>query len=152
MNGRKWVFAHNGTLYGYESKQLSSYLPEGSTDSEYAFCYLLDNIKNSKDTWETIIEVSNELSELGCFNYLLSNGEKLYAHASGLHYLQRKPPYDDIIAKVMDEDFKLLLGDKKSRDEKAVIIATNPLTNENWINMEKGRVYEFENGELNRTS
>ncbi|MDI6896824.1 class II glutamine amidotransferase [Methanocella conradii] len=155
LNGREWVFAHNGTLRDYKRKQLGSYLPEGSTDSEYAFCYLLEKIKKGQDTWKTIIEVSNELSELGSFNYLLSDGEKLYAHAFGkdLYYLQRKPPYDDIIAKVMDEDFKLLLGDKKSRNEKAVLIATNPLTNdENWISFKKGKVYEFENGELYRTS
>ncbi len=154
LYGREWVFAHNGTLYDYKSKQLGSYLPEGDTDSEYAFCYLLEKFKNGQDTWKTIIEVSNELSELGGFNYLLSDGKKLYAHASGntLYYLQRKPPYDDITAELIDEDFRITLGDKKSRDEKAVIIATNPLTNENWISMEESKVYEFENGELNRTS
>ena len=43
--GRHWVFAHNGQLRGVKRLPLHFYHPIGSTDSEHAFCWLLDHIR-----------------------------------------------------------------------------------------------------------
>jgi hypoxanthine phosphoribosyltransferase len=44
--GRTWVFAHNGYLTGIKRKPLTFYRPIGTTDSEHAFCYILDVVRS----------------------------------------------------------------------------------------------------------
>ncbi|MEM5777978.1 MAG: class II glutamine amidotransferase, partial [Candidatus Aenigmatarchaeota archaeon] len=39
-----WLFAHNGTVTEIKNKPLNRFKPEGETDSEYAFCYLLEKL------------------------------------------------------------------------------------------------------------
>ncbi len=46
LQGREYVFAHNGTLKEYKnSLNLGRFQPLGQTDSEYAFCYLLAQLE-----------------------------------------------------------------------------------------------------------
>jgi predicted glutamine amidotransferase len=40
--GRNWTFAHNGELKGIKKYPLTHYRPVGTTDSEHAFCWLMD--------------------------------------------------------------------------------------------------------------
>ena len=42
--GRYWVFAHNGDLKDFNPVLTGSYRPVGCTDSERAFCYLLQEL------------------------------------------------------------------------------------------------------------
>lgn len=42
--GRYWVFAHNGNLIDFNPELSGRYLPVGNTDSERAFCFLLDTL------------------------------------------------------------------------------------------------------------
>ncbi len=53
LKGKEYVFAHNGTLSNYRDKlKLERFEPVGNTDSEYAFCYLLDSIaKEGISNW-----------------------------------------------------------------------------------------------------
>src|SRR5437899_2148211 len=43
--GRYWVFAHNGDLKEFAPTLDGPFLPVGSTDSEAAFCYLLQQLR-----------------------------------------------------------------------------------------------------------
>src|SRR5206468_75456 len=43
--GRQWVFAHNGTLKRIWRRKLGRFEPIGDTDSEHAFCALLDGLQ-----------------------------------------------------------------------------------------------------------
>mgnify|MGYP001144069461 CR=1 FL=1 len=73
-----------------------------------------------------------ELSDTGGFNFLMSDGERLYAFLSGyneLHYVVRAPPHTRRVFMV-DEDFRVNLSEVKGKDEVATIIATRPLTDE----------------------
>lgn len=45
--GRYWVFAHNGDLKGFEPRLHSHFRPVGSTDSERAFCWILQELAKS---------------------------------------------------------------------------------------------------------
>ena len=45
--GKSWVYAHNGQLKGVKKQLLEYYRPVGSTDSEYALCYLLDQLRKT---------------------------------------------------------------------------------------------------------
>ena len=45
--GENWTFAHNGRLIGIKKKKLNYYKPIGTTtDSEHAFCWILDSIRS----------------------------------------------------------------------------------------------------------
>lgn len=141
---KNFVFAHNGTLYNFKNLILKKYFPEGSTDSEHSFCYLLENIENDM-SHKTIEKVANEINKLGTFNFLLSDGKFLYAYGdSSLFYVKRKSPFAKVV--LTDLNYEVNLAEIKSKDEKAVIVATEPLTrNENWQRI-KGLMV-FENGE-----
>src|SRR5689334_451880 len=43
--GRYWVFAHNGTLKDLPAAPGRFYRPVGATDSEAAFCHLLEHLR-----------------------------------------------------------------------------------------------------------
>ena len=43
--GENWVFAHNGNLVNLPVTETIFYQPIGTTDSETAFCYLLEQLK-----------------------------------------------------------------------------------------------------------
>ena len=43
--GRYWIFAHNGNLIEYQPDLDGSYMPVGQTDSERAFCHLLQTLR-----------------------------------------------------------------------------------------------------------
>ncbi len=46
MWGRQWIFAHNGDLHDFHPRLSGRFTPVGNTDSERAFCYLLDQLVN----------------------------------------------------------------------------------------------------------
>jgi len=155
LNGKEWVFAHNGTVEKIKKEfPLRDFKPIGETDSEYAFCLILDRIKKimeEKKIREIIEETAKEISQYGGFNFLLSNGECLFAFWSGhnsLYYLERKPPYKDFKVRLEDEDFSVTLSEMKDPDEKTVLISTKPLTDEKWIKFKPNKLYEFKEGEI----
>jgi predicted glutamine amidotransferase len=144
-----WVFAHNGTVKEIMNKseyKLENIKPEGETDSEYAFCYLLEKINNkSVSIRKTLFDEARKIKQHGNFNFLLSDGEILYAHGdNSLHYVQREAPFE--IVTLEDEQYSINLNEIKDADEKAVIIATEPLTeNEDWKKFVGVKI--FRNGE-----
>src|SRR5512142_2770998 len=99
--GRYWVFAHNGNLEHYRPRLHASFLPVGDTDSERAFCWLMQELAKAHAAVPSVDELSRTLAELlplpaayGSFNVLLSNGQALWAHAStSLYWLERRHPF-----------------------------------------------------------
>ena len=153
--GREWVFAHNGTLRG-QLPEPRFYEPVGETDSERAFCVIMDRLRElgkdaNHDEIRRVIEATaKEFSELGGFNFLMSDGERLYAFWSGhtsLYYLVRVPPHQEI-ARLKDEDFEIDLSELKGPDEMAVLVATTPLTDEHWTHFPRRKLLVFKNGLL----
>src|SRR5579883_136254 len=43
--GRAWTFAHNGQLRGVKRRPLALHRPIGTTDSEHAFCWMLERLR-----------------------------------------------------------------------------------------------------------
>lgn len=43
--GQYWIFAHNGNLLAFHPELDGSFLPVGLTDSERAFCWLLQSLR-----------------------------------------------------------------------------------------------------------
>ncbi|MEM3466227.1 MAG: class II glutamine amidotransferase [Candidatus Jordarchaeales archaeon] len=151
--GREWVFAHNGTLIG-KLPNPRFYEPIGETDSEKAFCLILDRLRelgrgaSIYEGVKCIEDAANEFAGYGGFNFLMSDGEHLYAFWSGyssLYYIIRVPPHMGVV-KLLDEDFEVDLSELKAEDEVATIIATRELTSEAWIRFPERRLMVFRDG------
>jgi glutamine amidotransferase len=153
--GRYWFFAHNGDLKDFHPALHGSFKPVGTTDSELAFCWLMQEINKAHATVPTPEELTHTLRELtpqiakhGTFNFLLSNGQALWAHAStNLHYVIREYPFTTVQLK--DEDVSVDLSELNGPEDKLVIVVTQPLTtNENWTAMAAGELKVFVEGSL----
>lgn len=93
LAGRVHVFAHNGNLVGIEragNLDFDRYRPVGTTDSEHAFCALLERIHGLwnpasappplEQRRSAVAEFAADLCRLGPANFLYSDGEVLFAH------------------------------------------------------------------------
>jgi glutamine amidotransferase len=151
--GRYWVFAHNGDLKDYAPRLHGHFRPVGNTDSELAFCWLMQELSKSHATVPSVPELSLTLRDLvptiarhGTFNFLLSNGQALWAHASTkLCYLVREYPFGEVQLK--DDDVRVDLSELNGPDDRVAIVVTEPLTtNETWTAMGAGELYTFVDG------
>lgn len=154
--GRHWSFCHNGDLKDFHPRLSGSYLPVGATDSERAFCWIMQELRRRFRTrrvppWSqlapVIAELADRIAAHGRFNFLLSDGLALYAHASTrLHWLQREHPFQT--AQLVDRDLTLDLSEANAPDDRMVLIATEPLTrNECWTPFGAGELRVFVDGE-----
>jgi len=158
LGGRIHVFAHNGHLAGIEQTCALSrqrFAPVGDTDSEYAFCVLMERLADlwlGRDTppslaerYEVVRRFAAEIGPLGPANFLYADGEALFAHGNkrtqektgkieppGLHWLTRtcrpdgEPQIDGL--------------DLKDGNQSVVLIASVPLTDEAWQPVREGEV------------
>lgn len=152
--GNYWVFAHNGNLENFQPNLIGPYQPVGATDSEKAFCLLLqtlrENFPNNKPSLEELYQVLQTtmdiLSNYGIFNCLLSNGEYLFIYCTTqLHYLVRQAPF--AAAHLVDEDITVDFQALTAQEDRVAIIATLPLTdNELWTRITPGKLLVFQDG------
>jgi predicted glutamine amidotransferase len=151
--GRYWVFAHNGDLKGFNPRLHAAFKPVGDTDSERAFCWLMQELAKSHAGVPTIDELTITLRELlpqpaahGTFNLLLSNGQALWAHCStALHCIERAHPFGQ--ATLSDDDVTVDFGTQTTPNDRVAVVATEPMTaNERWTAMAPGELRVFVSG------
>ena len=151
--GRYWVFAHNGDLKDYAPRLHGSFRPVGHTDSERAFCWLMQELAKSHASVPSIAELTLTLRELvpqiakhGTFNFLLSNGEALWAHASThLCYVVRQHPFGS--ATLRDGDLSVNFAEHAAPGDRVAVVVTTPLTqDETWTSIVPGELKVFVDG------
>ncbi len=151
--GRYWVFAHNGDLKDYAPRLHGHFRPVGDTDSEQAFCWLMQELAKAHASVPPVDELTRTLRELvprvaahGTFNFLLSNGEALWAHASTkLCYIVRQHTFAS--ARLADEDLSVNFAEHTTPDDRVAVVATTPLTrDEQWTHFEPGELKVFVDG------
>ncbi len=151
--GRTWVFAHNGQLKGVKKRQLGRYQPVGGTDSEHAFCWILDQLAARWDSLPkpkaldgAVKALFEEVNSHGVFNAMLSDSRSLYVFCSKrLCYLTRRAPFG--AATLLDEDVEVDFAAETTPKDIVTVIATQPLTsNEQWIKLERGEFLAFRDG------
>jgi predicted glutamine amidotransferase len=157
--GRHLVFAHNGTIKNVRRHKLGRYLPIGETDSEWAFCALLSRLQarfprypTSRDKlWRAVAEYGGEIGRHGTFNFLLGDGEHLYARcATKLHHIVRKAPFKT--ATLSDDDLCVDFSQVTTPNDRVAVVATAPLTrDEVWAAGRPGEMWVFRRGRLRAT-
>ena len=156
--GRMWCFAHNGQLKAVKSLPLSFFKPVGTTDSEHAFCYILDQLcktyvdcPSSAVLERAMAQAFSDMRSLGVFNALLSDGRTLYASCSKkLCYIERRHPFGK--ASLIDDDWQIDFAKVTTPEDRVTIIATHPLTHDEvWTQISPHQTLIFRDGRLDKT-
>lgn len=152
--GRYWIFAHNGNLLDYAPTLDGRFQPVGTTDSERAFCHIMqtlaqrfpDGMPPPDALYACLRELAIAIGRYGEFNFMLSNGERLFAHcASRLACIVRKAPF--ATAHLSDQDVTVDFARLTTPEDRVAVIATTPLTdNETWTAIPPGTLLSFRHG------
>jgi len=152
--GRQWIFAHNGDLHNFFPELSGRFTPVGNTDSERAFCYLLDQLvkrfgyhePKQDQIFDLLTEISPSIAEHGTFNFCLSNGQALFTYAiTKLHWLVREYPFKP--ARLIDIEVEVDFSQVTTPEDRVAVITTEPLTqNEEWTAFQPGEMILFQHG------
>lgn len=153
--GQYWTFAHNGQLTDHQALLTGRHRAVGQTDSEWAFCWLLNQMEqqfpagptNWLEMWRYVAQCCDSLRSLGVFNMLLSNSEYVMAYCSNhLYWITRRAPFGR--ATLLDEQVEINFQEETTPNDVVSVIATQPLTgNESWQRMKPGQFALFHLGE-----
>jgi glutamine amidotransferase len=156
FDNKTWVFAHNGTI---DPDQLSfppgEFIPIGTTDSELIFCSLLSWLKHyelhlaDRNDFILLHEKLGEINRFGELNLIFSEGTHLFAYHDrsgyvGLHFLLRQAPYK--IVRLRGQYLTIDLAEIIDPDEQGYLLASEPLSDENWISFKPGQLLVFFEG------
>jgi predicted glutamine amidotransferase len=160
LAGRAQIFAHNGDLPDIRScgeLRLGRRRPMGTTDSEYAFCALLNaleglwldtaGVPEIGDRLAIVSRFASSLRALGPANFLYWDGDALFAHGHerrpaggglrppGLHTLSRTCPFEPSAPRI--EGLRVIPG---SGEQEVFLAASVPLTDEDWQPLGGGEI------------
>jgi glutamine amidotransferase len=159
--GRDYCFAHNGTLLGLcEPRRRKRFWPVGATDSEAAFCQLLDELWERGDdlseleSWRWLHGRLSAFNRLGKINCLMSDGRRLFCYHDsaghkGLTFCrmhvnrQQAGHFEDQELEVELEDASMNYG---------YAVATHPLNDAAWQRFQPGELIVLENGTIRFSS
>lgn len=153
MWGRNWCFAHNGQLAGF-SPEFDHYWPVGDTDSEAAFCDLLNCLRREfpqpvdvMALLSALIDACSRFRSFGVFNCLLSDGDWLFSFCtSKLAHITRRAPFGP--AHLKDADVQVDFQAETTPNDVVTVLATEPLTdNESWSLYQAGEWRLWRDGE-----
>ncbi len=165
LAGRMHVFAHNGDLGELTAhRELGGrrFQPVGDTDSEFAFCGLLErllalwtgaNSPSIEARLGVLRQFANELRAFGPANFLYSDGDALFAHA------HRRTQSDGSVRPpglwVLERQCLESLPSAKTNGislvaspQSVVLFASVPLTDEPWQALEEGRILAAQAGRV----
>lgn len=167
LNGRMRLFAHNGNLVGIRNQYDSGrwrHHPVGETDSEFAFCLLLETLAALEDGCKTLPPVDKrlatlatlfgELRELGPANFLYADSQTLFVHAD-----RRFQPST---GKVEPPALYLRLCDSEQSPElldhtvpgsialgqRVALLSSVPLNDKPWQPLAEGEILAIEAGKI----
>lgn len=152
LGGRMHVFAHNGDLHleALRAKMpLRHFQPIGDTDSEYAFCALLERMRALRrhgglaplhERLAVVARFAASIRALGPANFLYADGDALFIHAHrrspGAGAAPRPPGLH-------------LLRRRCAPDQSVVLAASVPLTEERgWEAMQEGELVAAQGGNI----
>lgn len=152
LGGRMHVFAHNGDLDTGALRTrmpLGGFHPIGNTDSEYAFCALLERLRTPwlcgelpalEERLAIVVEFAAAIRPLGPANFLYADGDALFLH--GHRRLQGdgaapRPPGLRVLCRHC------------APEQQVVLAASVPLTKElGWRALAEGEVVVAQRGRI----
>jgi len=165
LGGRAHVFAHNGDLPGIrESLELGAgrYRPVGDTDSEFAFCYLLERLaelwaQNSgqlpsvEARLDVVAAFAASVRAIGPFNFVYSDGGVLFVHAHRRKHSdgEERPPGLHMLVRSENQQAVDLTKSgiiMAPLAQELALIASVPLTDETWEPIGEGEVVALARG------
>jgi glutamine amidotransferase len=167
LGGRQHVFAHNGMLPGIEADGRCSvrrFRPIGDTDSEHAFCALLDRLA---PLWERgVPSIDARVAEIGAFaatmrslgpaNFIYTDGDAVFAHGHRRKddRGELRPPGLRFVCRTCREDSDdaalsgVALG--HGAEQQVAIVASVPLSDERWEIVAEGELVVLREGRVVR--
>lgn len=163
LGGRLHVFAHNGNLPGIEPASAGSrdrFRPIGTTDSEIAFCLLMNRLAelwgapeppSVAERLAIVAGVAADMREHGPANFLYTDGEWLFAH--GHRRIQPggtiAPPGLTMLTRrcAMGPDALATAGIRLGDAQLVTLFASVQLTSEAWRPLGEGEIVVVANGE-----
>ena len=165
LGGCTHVFAHNGDLEDIRARRPAAgkrFAPVGETDSEWAFCRLLDCLAALWDQrtdeapplaerFAAIASYAATLRELGPANFIYSDSHTLLVHADhrvdmvsdarlpGIYLLERS--CDEAVPDLAASGVIL-----QTARQALTLVASVPLTDEPWDAIADGKLLAIENG------
>lgn len=166
LAGRCHVFAHNGDVPGVSAASnmaVDHYRPVGATDSEHAFCALLERVHglwhaaatppSLAKRWSVVSRFAADLGKFGPANFLYADAEFVFAHghrriqpdgriaAPGLWLWSCR--CTDPVTPVHTQGVTVAAG-----FQEMVMLASVPLTEDAWRPLEEGELVAVRAGRL----
>lgn len=161
---KNWIFIQNGRTNRENTKiklgaKYKKYI-KGTTDSELYFLLIMQNYEKTRDMAESIRKTLGVVKQKATgLNFLLSNGESLYAYRNynktgkkfTLYYLVRdlngiEKPIEHISKKTN----QILRYTSDLHTDRTVLFSSEPLTDEKWTKIHRGELIKVDK-ELNIT-
>ena len=164
LGGRMHVFAHNGHVPEIKTRdeyRTTEFRPIGDTDSEVAFCALLERmvplwrdsevIPDMLARLEVVADFAADLSHYGPANFLYCDGEILFIHghrrrqadgefkSPGLYWLHRQCGRKDRHSATSGVSITSSVQD-------VILVASVPLTTEPWQPLLEGELIAISEG------
>lgn len=167
LGGRVHSFIHNGHLPELPPLEgPRSFLPVGDTDSEHAFCLLMNRmaplheggrLPSLDERWDVLMDFAARTRALGLMNFLYTDSDLLFAHshyrippgvekATGLWQLERSCA----ISGARFETSGLRVGSSAMQNQ-VVVLASVPLSDESWSPLPEGSLLAIKDGEVVRS-
>jgi glutamine amidotransferase len=94
-------------------------------------------------------EKLRDINRLGTLNLIFSDGRHLFVYHDksgyvGLHYLLRQAPYK--VVKLRGQYLTINLAEVINPDERGYIVASKPLSDEDWNRIQPGQLLIFSEG------
>ena len=167
LGGRIHLFAHNGMLPGIETDSRFAarrFRCVGDTDSEHAFCALLERLgplweqglPSLEDRLAVIVAFAAELRTLGPANFVYADNDAIFGHGhrrtNDAHQLL--PPGLHVLCRTCTAaaDRMPLVGLSIAPEEhqEAALLASVPLSEERWEALAEGEVVVLREGRVVR--
>jgi len=150
LGDTEFAFAHNGTVSRVKDWEISQQC-SGQTDSEHAFQWALDQVRGvpPENFAATLQSAAHRIRTLGRFNFVLTDGQAIWAYADdSLWILERDGAYEGRVASLKKARLTVNLQDYKASGERAVLVASEPLTNESWRQLPAGTLVVLRDGNI----
>jgi predicted glutamine amidotransferase len=167
LAGRIHLFAHNGDLpgiFGSNAFQPERFNPIGETDSERAFCVLLDRMAliwkdrdaapTLRDRFLIVSSFADELRGLGPANFLYSDGDLLFAHGHRRKHTDtgrvEAPGLVSLQKQCQNDQQSLVTSGLSIRGDHQLVtlFASVPLSSEQWVPLAEGELVAVARGKF----